>query len=107
MREMRGVEIDVENRRARVEAGAVWEDVVVPATEHGLTALHGSSPNVGVVGYTLGGGIGWYGPQARPRSRERAGRRASSPQTVRSFAPTGRRTPTCSGRCAAGAEGSA
>ena len=59
MREMRGVEIDVENRRARVEAGALWEDVVAPATEHGLTALHGSSPNVGVVGYSLGGGIGW------------------------------------------------
>ena len=59
MREMRAVEIDAENRRARVEAGAVWEDVVVPATEQGLTALHGSSPNVGVVGYSLGGGIGW------------------------------------------------
>ena len=59
MREMRAVEIDAESRRARVEAGALWEDVVVPATEHGLTALHGSSPNVGVVGYSLGGGIGW------------------------------------------------
>ena len=59
MRELRGVEIDVENRRARVEAGVLWEDVVTPATEHGLTALHGSSPNVGVVGYSLGGGIGW------------------------------------------------
>ncbi len=59
MREMRGVEIDAGNRRARVEAGAVWEEVVAPAVEHGLTALHGSSPNVGVVGYSLGGGIGW------------------------------------------------
>jgi len=59
MRQLRGVEIDVEKRVARVEAGALWEDVVVPATEHGLTALHGSSPNVGVVGYSLGGGIGW------------------------------------------------
>ena len=59
MREMRAVEIDAENRRARVEAGALWEDVVNPATEQGLTALHGSSPNVGVVGYSLGGGIGW------------------------------------------------
>ena len=59
MREMRAVEIDAENRRARVEAGALWEDVVTPATEQGLTALHGSSPNVGVVGYSLGGGIGW------------------------------------------------
>ncbi len=59
MREMRSVEIDAENRRARVGAGALWQDVVVPATESGLTALHGSSPNVGVVGYSLGGGIGW------------------------------------------------
>ena len=59
MREMRAVEIDPENRSARVEAGALWEDVVTPAAEHGLAALHGSSPNVGVVGYSLGGGIGW------------------------------------------------
>ena len=59
MREMRGVEIDAENRRARVEAGVLWEEVVGPAGEHGLAALHGSSPNVGVVGYSLGGGIGW------------------------------------------------
>ena len=59
MREMRRVEIDAANRRARVEAGAVWEDVVAPAVGFGLTALHGSSPNVGVVGYSLGGGIGW------------------------------------------------
>jgi FAD/FMN-containing dehydrogenase len=56
---MRRVEIDAENRRARVEAGVEWEEVVDPAAEHGLLALHGSSPNVGVVGYTLGGGMGW------------------------------------------------
>jgi FAD/FMN-containing dehydrogenase len=55
---MRGVEIDVENRIARVEAGALWMDVTVPASEHGLAALAGSSPD-GVVGYTLGGGTGW------------------------------------------------
>jgi FAD/FMN-containing dehydrogenase len=59
MRNLRGVEIDVDARRARVEAGAWWEDVAGPANAAGLTALHGSSPNVGVVGYTLGGGIGW------------------------------------------------
>ena len=59
MRQLRGVEIDVQNRRARVEAGVLWEEVVAPAAEHGLAALHGSSPNVGVVGYSLGGGIGW------------------------------------------------
>jgi FAD/FMN-containing dehydrogenase len=56
---MRGVAIDAGARRARVESGAIWEDVVAPATEHGLTALHGSAPDVGVAGYSLGGGIGW------------------------------------------------
>jgi FAD/FMN-containing dehydrogenase len=56
---MRGVSIDPAGRRARVAAGAVWDDVVRPATEVGLTALHGSSPDVGVAGYSLGGGVGW------------------------------------------------
>ncbi len=56
---MRHVEIDAENQRARVEAGALWIDVTVPAAEHGLAALAGSSPDVGVVGYTLGGGLSW------------------------------------------------
>lgn len=58
---MRHVEIDADARRARVEAGAVWRDVTVPAAEHGLAALAGSSPDVGVVGYTLGGGHSWLG----------------------------------------------
>src|SRR6478735_1211480 len=55
--EMRGVEIDASNRVARVEAGALWGDVVALAGEHGLAALAGSSHDVGVVGYSLGGGI--------------------------------------------------
>jgi len=55
--EMRGVEIDASKRVARVEAGALWGDVVGPAGEHGLAALAGSSHDVGVVGYSLGGGI--------------------------------------------------
>lgn len=57
---MRGVTIDPERRIARVESGALWSDVVDKAAEHGLAALHGSSPDVGIVGYSLGGGIGWY-----------------------------------------------
>ena len=56
---MRGVEIDAKARIARVEAGALWMDVTVPAQEHGLAALAGSSPDVGIVGYTLGGGLSW------------------------------------------------
>ena len=57
--EMRGVEIDPDTRTARAQAGALWMDVTVPAHEHGLAALAGSSPDVGVVGYTLGGGLSW------------------------------------------------
>jgi FAD/FMN-containing dehydrogenase len=56
---MRVVEIDADAQRARVQAGALWGDVVGPAAEHGLAALAGSSHDVGVVGYSLGGGISW------------------------------------------------
>jgi FAD binding domain/Berberine and berberine like len=58
---MRGVEIDERNCIARVEAGALWIDVTAPASEAGLAPLAGSSPDVGVVGYTLGGGLSWLG----------------------------------------------
>ena len=37
-----------------------WEDVVPAASELGLAALHGSTADVSVVGYSLGGGLGWY-----------------------------------------------
>jgi FAD/FMN-containing dehydrogenase len=59
--EMRGVTIDEAHCVARVEAGALWIDVTAPASEAGLAALSGSSPDVGVVGYTLGGGLSWLG----------------------------------------------
>jgi FAD/FMN-containing dehydrogenase len=44
----------------RVEGGALWEPVVDVAAAHNKAVLHGSSPDVGVAGYSLGGGIGWY-----------------------------------------------
>jgi hypothetical protein len=56
---MRGLDIDPEQRRARVGAGVTWGELQTAAAIHGLTGLAGSSPNVGVVGYTLGGGLGW------------------------------------------------
>jgi hypothetical protein len=57
---MRGVTIDPTRRIARVEGGALWMDATEPAADHHLAALHGSSPDVGIAGYSLGGGIGWY-----------------------------------------------
>jgi FAD binding domain len=59
MTRMRTVHIDPAAHTARAEAGAVWQDVTVPAAQHGLAALAGSSATVGVTGYTLGGGLGW------------------------------------------------
>jgi FAD/FMN-containing dehydrogenase len=56
---LRGVQIDPELRRARVGAGAVWGEVSTAAAEFGLAALAGSAPDVGVTGYTLGGGVSW------------------------------------------------
>ena len=57
--EMRGVEIDAEARVARVAAGTLWIEVTEPASALGLAPLAGSSPDVGVVGYSLGGGSSW------------------------------------------------
>src|SRR3954453_23633839 len=54
---MRGVEVDPVAQTARVEAGATWGEATAAVAEHGLIALAGSSHDVGVVGYTLGGGL--------------------------------------------------
>jgi hypothetical protein len=56
---MRDVTVDADARVARAGAGALWMDVTGAAVEHGLAALAGSSPDVGVAGYSLGGGISW------------------------------------------------
>ena len=53
------VELDAGARRARVGAGTRWGGVVPGASDRGLAALAGSAPGVGVVGYTLAGGMGW------------------------------------------------
>ena len=55
---MQGVRVDPVARVARVEAGVRWRSVIDAAVPHGLAPLSGSSSGVGVVGYTLGGGMG-------------------------------------------------
>ncbi len=58
---MRGIEVDPQARTARVEAGALMIELSEAAQVHGLGSLPGSSPDVGVAGYTLGGGLSWLG----------------------------------------------
>ena len=59
--QMTAVSVNPVSRIARVQAGALWQDVVPQAAGHGMLPLVGSSPDVGVVGYSLGGGIGYLG----------------------------------------------
>jgi hypothetical protein len=59
--EMRGTEVDPGTHSARVEAGVRGSELGAAAGEHGLCFLPGSSPTVGLTGYTLGGGLGWLG----------------------------------------------
>jgi hypothetical protein len=58
---MTGVEVDVEGRVARVQAGVMSGDVAAEAGQHDLAPILGSSPDVGVIGFTVGGGLGWMG----------------------------------------------
>ena len=52
------IRIDPDQMMAEVGAGAMWRDVIVAAAEYGLVPLSGTAGTVGVVGYTLGGGMG-------------------------------------------------
>jgi FAD/FMN-containing dehydrogenase len=59
--DLQEVSIDLVERRARVGSGVRWAAVADPASAAGLAPLSGSSRDVGVTGYSLGGGMGWLG----------------------------------------------
>lgn len=56
---LQSLKIDPESQTAWLGAGLKWGAVLPKTQEYGLAPLLGSSPDVGVVGYTLGGGMGW------------------------------------------------
>lgn len=56
-----GVDVDPASRRVRVPAGTLWQDAVAACAAHDLVPLCGSAGDVGVVGYTLGGGLSLLG----------------------------------------------
>jgi FAD/FMN-containing dehydrogenase len=68
VRALQEVRVDPGAQRVRVGAGVKWDRVAPRLSAHGLAGLHGSSPDVGIAGYSLGGGMGWlarkYGLQA-------------------------------------------
>lgn len=57
-RALDSVTVDPVRRTTRIGAGASWAQVIEAAAPHGLAPLNGSSPSVGAVSYTLGGGLG-------------------------------------------------
>src|SRR3954462_11332823 len=56
---LQDVHVDPGARIVRVGAGVKWDRVAPRLSAHGLAGLHGSSPDVGIAGYSLGGGMGW------------------------------------------------
>ncbi|WP_214106579.1 FAD-binding oxidoreductase [Acrocarpospora catenulata] len=56
-----GIEIDPRERTARIGSGVLWGDVLAASSKHGLTGLAGSTGYVSTTGFTLGGGLSWFG----------------------------------------------
>lgn len=56
---MTSVLVDPQRKVAKVGPGTRWGAVIDAAGQFGLAPLAGSSRDVGVTGYTLGGGVGW------------------------------------------------
>ncbi|OFI38828.1 mitomycin radical oxidase [Arthrobacter sp. SW1] len=56
-RRMLELSIDPLERTARVGAGVKWKALADAAAVHGLMGLSGSTSDVGIIGYTLGGGL--------------------------------------------------
>jgi len=52
------VTVHADERWARIGSGVKWQAVLEASAPHGLAGLAGSSPDVGVVGYLTGGGLG-------------------------------------------------
>jgi FAD/FMN-containing dehydrogenase len=58
LRLMKGIQIDAENRRVRVQGGATWGDLDHETQAHGLIVPGGVVSTTGVAGLTLSGGMG-------------------------------------------------
>ncbi len=62
--EMRSVEVSAAEQTATVQPGVKSGDLAAAAEPYGLAYASGQVSNVGVTGYTLGGGVGWIGRKA-------------------------------------------
>ena len=57
--EMKGIQVDQKNLTARVGPGVTWGEFDRATQQHGLATTGAIISQVGVGGFTLGGGLGW------------------------------------------------
>ena len=58
---LNAIETDLAARTVRVGAGVKWGELNAALTSTGLSGVPGSTGDTTVIGYLLGGGIGWFG----------------------------------------------
>ena len=56
---MKGIRVDPVARTARAQGGVIWRELDHETQAFGLATTGGTVSNTGVVGLTLGGGLGW------------------------------------------------
>jgi FAD/FMN-containing dehydrogenase len=59
LRGMKGIAVDVEQRRVRAEGGVTWGEFDAATQEHGLAVTGGRVTTTGIAGLALGSGSGW------------------------------------------------
>jgi len=56
---MKGIRVDPSARTVRAEGGVIWRELDHETQAFGLATTGGTVSNTGIVGLTLGGGLGW------------------------------------------------
>src|SRR5215831_2196230 len=56
---MKGIRVDPEARLVRAQGGVIWRELDHETQAFGLATTGGTVSNTGIVGLTLGGGLGW------------------------------------------------
>lgn len=59
MSTMKGIRVDPASRTVRAQGGVIWRELDHETQAFGLATTGGTVSNTGIVGLTLGGGLGW------------------------------------------------